>query len=209
MCKCHCMWTHTVEGWGKKEQGEQNCLNQRLQAHCKPLSSSVHLGVKANPPLQFIGPWFVYLPTESSSKELWVCRTEAPECYLLLGTGKHCVGSWIWKAKTFAPHFSTFSEYREIVPIVLHSWHSCLALKQLEDCWCSAFCLTDTCPQRSCSAYRESVHGLHLLQYIYVNERQLQNYIQIITIMGNRLQKRQSAWGVRRAWKCLSNKCNK
>jgi len=49
------MQTLTVEGWRKKDQGELNWLDQRLQGHCKPLSSVVHLGMKPNLSLQFLG----------------------------------------------------------------------------------------------------------------------------------------------------------
>lgn len=140
----------------------------------------------------------------SSSMELWVCQTEAPEWYLLL------LASIVQEAgfgkRRFCPTFlSLFWIQRNCssVSIFLTS------LKQLEDWWSSAFCLTDTCPHRSCCVRYESTQGLHLLQYIYVNKRQLQNYIPIITITGDKLQKRQSAQGVQWVWKCLSNTCNK
>jgi len=51
-----------------------------------------------------------------SSLELWVCWTEAPEWYLLLGMGEHYAGSRFWEAKILPHIFQPFLNTEKSLP---------------------------------------------------------------------------------------------
>lgn len=137
---------------------------------------------------------------------LWisrVCWEEAP-CRTVAGNVELCTAL---ESRGFASHFFVLYEYIEIVPVFLDSWYICLSLKQLLDL-AGALLSAWYLPMKAMSCVPLSARGLHWLQYTDVNKRQLQSYIPVIAVLENQLQKRQSAQGLQRVWKCLSNTCN-
>lgn len=98
----------------------------------EPLCSLEYLGMKPNPPLQFTGSWLESLPADSAPpRSSGSVGWRPPSCIFCWAWGEHCVcRKQVLESKDSAPHFSASPERREIAPLFLYSWCSCLPLKQ-------------------------------------------------------------------------------
>jgi len=167
--------------------------------HCKVLCCSGNLGIKPSPPLQFRGTivLFAHCGSPGSVEK----RPLAGPLLAMLNSAQ------LQRAEVLPHIFFVLYEYTEFFPVFLDSWHICLSLKQLLDL-AGALLSAWYLPTKAMSCVPLSARGLHWLQYTDVNKWQLQSYIPVIAVLENQLQKRQSAQGLQRVWKCLSNTCN-